>query len=563
MLKIYLPLNQAAQVSDEIDDTTIQDSLRHVLLNHSLVAGESEVSGTDVLPIPGSDQRQRTSSFRRVLKFMEGISTIAKQPSRLKWAMIDREKCQDGLKRLRELTDYLLKFVGDTQMRDLLRSTHDAQLAILLLTEDVDDLKSLMISNDTESMGSGSELSSTVSTRTAFSFVSESRSRLLLRELISFKLRMRREARGKDILAPLPDTFKFELQAYKKGVDGARNIASIDGKPVWVEWKSYTPAEIVRSEPGSYLSVPKPATLQRVQRLASLLRQEKPKAFRVPQCFGYLDDSLNQRFGFVFERSLDEVNVPCSLRSILGKDKVSLNRRVEIAQQLADAMLYLHAVGWLHKGFRSSSVIFFARGRYEVPGELCPDLKQAYISGFEFSRPDELDLTTTAPSEAGDYACYVHPEYRYDTKNRRFHRSFDIYSLGIVLVELAYWRPIVEIMASVGLDPAQANATACAIESPTQSEAPTCIAESQTQVSIPCTSQQPEVNPTVYQSCILEENGEVSTHILMTMGQRYLSVVQACIRGLHMDGGNQFTENAHLQQAFINEVVEPLKGIAM
>jgi hypothetical protein len=70
------------------------------------------------------------------------------------------------------------------------------------------------------------------------------------------------------------------------------------------------------------------------------------------------------------------------------------------------------------------------------------NLMSPYILGFEYSRPDSLtaesDLVVLANP---DYHLYQHPHVQGPARDR-YSRAYDIYSLGIVLLEIGYWRRI-------------------------------------------------------------------------------------------------------------------------
>ncbi|KAK1828078.1 hypothetical protein QBC39DRAFT_265862 [Podospora conica] len=93
-----------------------------------------------------------------------------------------------------------------------------------------------------------------------------------------------------------------------------------------------------------------------------------------------------------------------------------LGHKFALARTLASSLALLHAAKWLHKAFRSDNILFF--GNPSDP----ESLRDIYISGFENSR--EATGDTTIANKA------IFSSYR------------NIYSFGVVLVEIAYWRPL-------------------------------------------------------------------------------------------------------------------------
>lgn len=89
-------------------------------------------------------------------------------------------------------------------------------------------------------------------------------------------------------------------------------------------------------------------------------------------------------------------------------------------------------VDWLHKSIRSSNVIFGYRGGHQ-------DYKRPFLVGFEFSR-DEKDKSTTEQDDSLECNIYRHPD-RQGPPEKRFNALHDIYSLGVVLLEIGLWKP--------------------------------------------------------------------------------------------------------------------------
>jgi serine/threonine protein kinase len=223
-----------------------------------------------------------------------------------------------------------------------------------------------------------------------------------------------------------------------------------------VEWKEYD-----RQRPGD-LSPPKKVIFERVRKLAALLNHTpKPEAFRTPHCLGFFDkasvngiededeDILNMRLGLVFERPIDEglhaSLPPISLHELLQTSrKPRVTDRVKLAHAISNCLLYLHAVNWLHKGLRSHNIIFFRTTTGRV------DYAKPYLSGFDFSRPARADEMTDIPGPGDDaeYDLYRHPNAQCTNpeERERFKKSFDIYSLGVLLVEIANWATVEKVL---------------------------------------------------------------------------------------------------------------------
>ncbi len=231
-------------------------------------------------------------------------------------------------------------------------------------------------------------------------------------------------------------------------------LADGTSRQVWVEWKEYE-----RQRP-SDLSPPKEVIIERVRKLAALLNHEpKPEAFRTPHCLGYFDkaspdaggedeeDILNMRLGIIFDRpqgrDLHPSLPPVSLRELLkGDRKPSVTDRVALAHTISNCLLSLHIVDWLHKGLRSHNILFFRAKDGSV------DYSKPYLSGFDFSRPARPDEMTDVPGDDAEFNLYRHPHAQSTNpgERERFRKSFDIYSVGVIFVEIAHWATVDEIL---------------------------------------------------------------------------------------------------------------------
>jgi hypothetical protein len=261
-----------------------------------------------------------------------------------------------------------------------------------------------------------------------------------------------------------------EKESNASRCDAFLRMPNGDRKKVWIEWKDYDPQRPTDPSP------PKEVIIERVRKLSALLNHTpKPEAFRTPHCLGFFDkaspspnrsadssdsdsdgeDIRNLRLGLVFERPQD-VGLhaslpPISLRELLASGaKPSVTDRVALAHAVSECLLYLHAVNWLHKGFRSSNIVFFksATATSKRPDEGV-DYSKPYLAGFDFSRPARPDEMTDIPGADAVHDLYRHPSAQSQSQRARrvrFRKSFDVYALGVVLFEIAHWRPVEEVL---------------------------------------------------------------------------------------------------------------------
>ena len=115
----------------------------------------------------------------------------------------------------------------------------------------------------------------------------------------------------------------------------------------------------------------------------------------------------------------------------------TLGQRFCIARSLAETLFQFHTVGWLHKSVRSENILLFSSDQQI-------EYSRPYLVGFEFSR-DVLDRSNIEQDGLLKHNIYRHPDRQglpSDEKDidRPFNLLYDIYALGVVLLEVGLWR---------------------------------------------------------------------------------------------------------------------------
>lgn len=212
-----------------------------------------------------------------------------------------------------------------------------------------------------------------------------------------------------------------------------------------IEWKSYADLtdydKIVEAE-------------GQVENLVGLLKfDKKPATMNVLDSLGYFqyEDQDRRLFGFIyaFPPKSDSNQSPVSLHDLLAdgaKHKrsyslPSLSQRISIAQRVAITLLELHSSDWLHKDLNSRNVLFFHGSGTGL------DLSKPYVSGFEYARPDDISALSFSVRRS-QTDIYRHPTLlgplSSGQKRPRYQRSHDIYSLGLLLLEVGLWKQVAE-----------------------------------------------------------------------------------------------------------------------
>ncbi|KAM4055233.1 prion-inhibition and propagation domain-containing protein [Hirsutella rhossiliensis] len=444
----------------------------------------------DLLGAPDKDAKQANfpmSDRKRdfIKKAMVGLKLKSHGGwVRLRWSSFDKEAFERLLAKFSALNDNMTNILDHSLQVEIRHTVQDTNRGVLLLHHKIADLSHLVLALKSQLDVGASQ------TTPAASRVSTREREASMKALLQLAALARFKAFNETIdpQAGLPThadaaaakflelagpnqprdlrvaRLRIELDPDVEAQEAPRCEALLkataeDGQEtqtrVWIEWKDYDGA-------GAYPdSLSKEDIVDRVRKLASLLHHSpKPDAFRTPHCLGYFDkadpdvaeddvDVLDKRLGLIFERpngdELDGALPPVSLHDILQDTtirKPRVTERVKLAHALSNCLLYLHAVNWLHKGLRSHNVLFFRTHAGHV------DLHQPYLSGFDFSRPGGSDEMTDVPGDDAEHDLYRHPLTQSNRRSdrERSNKSFDVYSLGVILVELAHWKTVDRVL---------------------------------------------------------------------------------------------------------------------
>jgi hypothetical protein len=161
------------------------------------------------------------------------------------------------------------------------------------------------------------------------------------------------------------------------------------------------------------------------------------------------------RFAFVFDLPTSMSPKPITLLQAIRDREASgdplmrptLGQRFRTARSLSETLFQFHSVGWLHKSIRSENILLFPSIRDpddDGGGDERIEYHCPYLVGFEFSR-DVLDRSNTEQDGLLERNIYRHPDRQgspTDEKDpdRPFSLLYDIYALGVVLLEVGLWR---------------------------------------------------------------------------------------------------------------------------
>jgi hypothetical protein len=201
---------------------------------------------------------------------------------------------------------------------------------------------------------------------------------------------------------------------------------------------------------------------QRVQQLADLLSAQKPEEFRALKCIKSFKPVGLDKYGLAFEIPEGHAAEPTSLIDMIRKSKTSdrptLAQRFGIAFKICQAVANWHRVGWVLQSVASFNVVFFKWVDQERPIKF--DFASPYLCGYEYSRPN---AGPSLPHVVDDFdrAVYCHP-LRHGVPSSSHRKIHDLYSLGVVLLEIGLWRPTADLFPTskyIRIKPAEIQAT--------------------------------------------------------------------------------------------------------
>lgn len=213
---------------------------------------------------------------------------------------------------------------------------------------------------------------------------------------------------------------------------------------VLFEYKYYVaPAENPTS------GVPKPESMiaskikSRVDELANLLSQSGNEELETLALKGVVHQVEKGRHAFIFHYPAKTQRVePESIKSIIIAQKTDpwkLALRFHVAQVLARTLGSFHVDRWIHKNINSQSLVFFRQKKSEQLLERTP-----FLVRFEYSRPDSGSTLRTYDGDR-EKDLYRHPDIQNDDRPS-FSRLHDLYALGVVLLEIALWQTVHDIV---------------------------------------------------------------------------------------------------------------------
>ncbi|CAO2652178.1 Nn.00g004610.m01.CDS01 [Neocucurbitaria sp. VM-36] len=185
------------------------------------------------------------------------------------------------------------------------------------------------------------------------------------------------------------------------------------------------------------------------------------------KCLGYFEDPKQPRFGLVFElptsvysgpsdshKSAEELR-PVTLLSVLQTGSKSLHNsnsatppledRFRLAFTLGLTFSKIHGDNFVHKDVNSSNILVFKKNKRQSANSraLQYTLRSPVVCSFDLFSEYDIEPTDAMPT----LNIYRHPEDPKFTglKAGAYGPQFDMYSLGLILLEVGLWQPLADL----------------------------------------------------------------------------------------------------------------------
>lgn len=238
--------------------------------------------------------------------------------------------------------------------------------------------------------------------------------------------------------------------------DGNKTVET----PVLIEFSTYDP---------TYRSTGVPTPTDRLETLLHILgKLSTDQTFHgTLKCLGYFEDPIQPRFGLVFElpsfvysgasdmhKPVDEFR-PVTLLSVLQTGSKSLHNsnsatppledRFRLAFTLALTFSNIHGDDFVHKDVNSSNILVFRKNKRQSANSRALQfaLRSPVICSFDLFSEYDIEPPSTMPP----LNIYRHPEDPKFTgeKDKEYGPQFDLYSLGLILLEVGLWQPLADL----------------------------------------------------------------------------------------------------------------------
>lgn len=177
----------------------------------------------------------------------------------------------------------------------------------------------------------------------------------------------------------------------------------------------------------------------------------KSATYGILKCLGYrrtpeIDLVFEIPSNFSLPRTLQNVISVTAERGYGGG--YGLEERFRLAREICEAVLSVHTSGLVHKNIRPDTIIVFSEQSkvQKATDSHAPVLGPAFLTHWSMLRKVN-DLTSRRGEDDWMKDVYRHPRRQGMHPEDRYNMGHDIYSLGVCLLEISLWEPLILVGA--------------------------------------------------------------------------------------------------------------------
>lgn len=180
------------------------------------------------------------------------------------------------------------------------------------------------------------------------------------------------------------------------------------------------------------------ATVEHNMRYLSEKLNALPNKMETLDFVGFKDNIDESCFDLVFDLP-GGILIEKTLADMLylSNEKPSLNLRIHLCKQVANAIFQVHEANMVHKSVRSQNLLFFPG----VESDIGSDCQVFLVNWHMLRRVDAA--TQRFPEQDPMMGIYQHPSRQGIRAQEKYNMSHDIYSLGVCMIEILLWLPLV------------------------------------------------------------------------------------------------------------------------